>query len=85
MRNGGQSPWNALPLCETFRISCLMGRLHVGDALENFSKDQSSRLVHWLSITLSLRKTSQESFSLEESLTWIVPWIRSVRGWNLEG
>ena len=21
----------------------------------------------------------------KESLTWIVPWIRSVRGWNLEG
>ena len=21
----------------------------------------------------------------KESLTWIVPWVRSVRGWNLEG
>ena len=28
-------------------------------------KDQFSRLVHWLSITLSLRKTSQESINLE--------------------
>ena len=28
-------------------------------------KDQLSRLVHWLSITLSLRKTSQESINLE--------------------
>ena len=27
----------------------------------NLSKDQSFRLVHWLSITLFLRKTSQES------------------------
>ena len=52
---------------------------------ENLSKDQSSRLVHWLSITLFLRKTSQESINLEESLTWIVPWTRSVRGENLEG
>ena len=35
------------------------------DALENLLKDQLNRLVHWLSITLSLRKTSQESISLE--------------------
>ena len=42
-----------------------MGRHHMKDALENLVKDQSSRLVHWLSSTLSLRKTSQESISLE--------------------
>ena len=30
-----------------------------------FLKDQSFRLVHWLSISLSLRKTSQESINLE--------------------
>ena len=47
-------------------------------------KDESFRLVHWLSITLFLRKTSQESINLE-SLTRIVPCIRSVRGENLEG
>ena len=35
------------------------------DVLENLSKDQSFRLVHWLSITLFLRKTSQESINLE--------------------
>ena len=35
------------------------------DALENLLKDQLSRLVHWLSITLPLRKTSQESINLE--------------------
>ena len=85
MKNGGQILWNALPICETFKISCLMGRLHTKDVLENLLKDQSFRLVHWLSITLSLRKTSQESINLEKSLTWIVPWIRSVRGENLEG
>ena len=27
--------------------------------------DRSSRLVHWLSVTLSLRKTNQESINLE--------------------
>ena len=35
------------------------------DAFENVLKDQISRLIHWLSITLSLRKTSQESLNLE--------------------
>ena len=35
------------------------------DVLGNHLKDRSFRLVHWLSITLSLRKTSQESINLE--------------------
>ena len=35
------------------------------DVLENHLKDRSFRLVHWLSITLFLRKTSQESINLE--------------------
>ena len=35
-------------------------------------------------ITLFLRKTSRESINLE-SLTWIIPRIRSVRAANLEG
>ena len=35
----------------------------------NHLKDQSFRLVHWLSITLPLRKTSQESINLEYSRT----------------
>ena len=47
------------------RISCLMGRLHTKGVLENLSKDQSFRLVHWLSLTLSLRKTRQKSINLE--------------------
>ena len=65
MKNGGQIPWNAVPICETFKISCLMGRLRTKGVLENHLKDQSFRLVHWLSITLFLRKTSHESINLE--------------------
>ena len=64
MKFGGQIPWNVTPNCETFKISCLMGKLHTKGVLENHLKDQSFRLVHWLSITPSLRKTSQESISL---------------------
>ena len=65
MKNGGRIPWSATPICETFKISCPMGRLHTKGVLENLVKDQSFRLVHWLNITLSLRKTSQESINLE--------------------
>ena len=35
MKNGGQIPWNGIPICETFKISCLMGRLHTKGVLEN--------------------------------------------------
>ena len=65
MRNGGQIPWNAITICGTFKIFGLMGRLHMRDFWENRWKDRSFHLVHWLSITLSLRRTSQESISLE--------------------
>ena len=65
MKIGGRILWNAKPICETFKISCLMGKLHSKDVLENHLEDQLFRLVHWLSITLFLRKTSQESINLE--------------------
>ena len=47
-------------------------------------KDQTFRLVHWLSVTLSLRPVKNPSI-WKESLTWIVPWIRFVRGWIWKG
>ena len=65
MKIGGQIPWNATPIFETFKVSCLMGKLHSKGVLENTLKDQSFRLVRWLSITLFLRKTSQEFINLE--------------------
>ena len=65
MKVGGQILWNVTPICETSQIYYLMGRRPMKDVLGNHLKDQSFRLVHWLSITLSLRKTSQESINLE--------------------
>ena len=62
-----------------------MAKLHTKGVLENHLKEQAFRSVHWLSITLFLRKTSQESINLEDSLPLIVSRIRSVRGENLEG
>ena len=97
MRSGGQIPWNAIPICETLRISCLMGRPHTKDVLENPFKDQLSRLVHWLSSTLSLRRTSQESISFEreyyleysldtlctrEESGRVTEWLQTSRSWK---
>ena len=60
-------------------------------------KDRSFRLVHWLSITLSLRKTSQESISLErksyldcssdtlctrEEFGRVPYWLQTLRSWK---
>ena len=42
-----------------------MGRRPIKDVLGNHLKDRLFHLVHWLSITLSLRRTSQESINLE--------------------
>ena len=65
MKNGGQILWNVTPICETSQIYCLMGRRPMKDVLGNHLKDRSFRLVHWLSISLFLRRTSQESINLE--------------------
>ena len=80
MKIGGQIPWNVAPICETFKISCLMRRLHTKDVLENHFKDQSFRLVHWLSITYFCERPAKNPSIRKESLTWIVPRIRFVRG-----
>ena len=61
MKIGGQIPWNVAPICETF--TDLLSDMR--DFLGNHLKDRSFRLVHWLSITLPLRRTSQESINLE--------------------
>ena len=65
MQVGGQILWNVTPICETFKISCLMGRPHMRDVLGNHLKDRLFHLVHWLSITQKLRRTSQVSINLE--------------------
>ena len=63
MKNGGQIPWNAIPICETFKISCLMGRhLMRGDSA-NHSKDRLFRLARWSNFTLFLPKTCRDCIS----------------------
>ena len=57
---GGQILWNVTPICETSQIYDLMGRSPMKDVLGNHLKDRLFHLVHWLSITLYLRRTSQK-------------------------
>ena len=65
MKVGGQILWNVTPICETSQIYYLMGRRPMKDVLGNHLKDQLFHLVHWLSIILQLRRTSQEPINLE--------------------
>ena len=65
MKVGGQIPWTVIPICETSQILNLMRRRPTKDVLENLLMDRLFHLVHWLSITIFLRKTSQESIKLE--------------------
>ena len=92
-----QIPWNAFLICEIFKISCLLGRHHLRDVLGNLLKDQSFHLVHWLSITLLLRKTNQESINLERKsyldcsldtlcarveFGMVTYWLQTLRSWK---
>ena len=45
--NGGRIPWNVAATCETFKISCLMGRHPLKGSSEYRLKDQSFRLEQW--------------------------------------
>ena len=60
MKVGGQILWNVIPLCETYKICCLMGKRPMKDVLGNHLKDRLFHLVHWLSVALFLWKISQD-------------------------
>ena len=65
MKVGGQILWNVKSIFETPQIYYLMIRRPMKDVLGNHLKDRLFHLVHWLSIILLLRRTSQESINLE--------------------
>ena len=65
MKVGGQIPWNATPICETSQIYYLIARGPMKDVLGNHFYDGSFRFGSLVEYFLSLRKTSQESISLE--------------------
>ena len=97
MRIGGHILWNVTPICETFDISCLLGKHHTRNVLGNHLKDRSFRLVHWSSIPPFLRVTSQESISLERKsyldcsldtlctrveFGRVIYWLQTLRSWR---
>ena len=62
MKNGGQSYTYLRNIQDLLSDGKTLYERRFGEPV---LKDQSFRLVHWLSITLFLRKTSQESIDLE--------------------
>ena len=86
MKIGGQIPMNAIPICETFKTSCLMGKHHTKGVL---GKPLKGPIIPFGSLVeyypISAKDQSKTPSIWKESLTWIVPRIRSVRGRNLEG
>ena len=85
MKVGGQILWNVTTICDTSQIYYLMGRRPMKDVLGNHLKDRLFHLVPWLSITYNCEGPLKNPSIWKESLTWIVPRIRIVRGENLEG
>ena len=62
--NGGRIPWNATAICETFKISCLLGRHLMKGGSEDHLTNQLSRLEQWSNITLFLLKTYRDDINL---------------------
>ena len=73
------------------------GKTPVKDVLDDHLKDRLFHLVHWLSITLELRRTSQESINLErksyldcssdtlytrEEFGRVTYWLQTLRSWK---
>ena len=72
MKNGGQIPWNALPICETFKISCLMGRLHTKDVLENLSKGPIIPFGYLVEYCLI---SAKDQFRIHQIGKKVLPWL----------
>ena len=97
MKVDGQILRNVRPICETSQIYHPMGRRPMKDVLGNHLQDGLFHLVHWLSITLYLRRTSQESINLErksymdcssdtlytrEEFGRVTYWLQTLRSWR---
>ena len=96
-----ESWWADSMVCYTYlrNVTDLLsdGKTPYEDVLGNHLKDRLFHLVHWLSITLSLRRTSQESINLERksyldcsSDTFctrgefgrVTYWLQTLRSWR---
>ena len=76
MKVGGQIPWNVTPICETSQILVSDGKT---PCERRFGQPFKGPIIPFGSLV---------EYYWKESLTWIVPWIRSVRkgrGGGVEG
>ena len=93
----GKILWNVIPICEMLQICYLMGKSRMRDVLGNHVEDRLFHLVHWLSITQKLRRTSQESINLERKsyldcssethctrveIGRVTYWLQTLRSWK---
>ena len=85
MKIGGQIPWNASPICETFKICCLMGGHHIE---RRFGEPFKGPTIPFGSMVESLPYFCQRPVATasvrQESLTKNVPRFCFTRGVNLE-
>ena len=79
--NGGRVPWHATAICETYKISCLLGRDLMRGSSDNHLKDQSFHLVQWSNTTPYLCKRLVATASVrQESHARYIPWLCVTRG-----
>ena len=83
--NGGRIPWNTAAICETFKISCLMGKT---PHERRFGIPQNGPVIPFGAVveyTLSLRKTCRDYISLvQKSCQFFRLRLNIACGWNLD-
>ena len=97
MKVGGQILWNVTPICETSQNLLSDGKTPYERRFGQPFKGRLFHLVHWLSITLLLRRTSQESINLERrscldcssdthctrvDFGRVTYWLQTLRSWK---
>ena len=83
MKIGGQILWNVTPICETSEIWWEDASWKTFWATI-WRTDYSIWFIGWV-LPYNCEGSVPNLSIWKESFTWIVPRIRSVRGWNLEG
>ena len=84
MKNGGRIPWILTAICETYKISCLMGRHPMEGDSEYHFMARLFRLERWSNITYFCQRPVATASVRPESLLRKLPRLCIVVGWNLE-
>ena len=98
MKNGGRIPWDVNAICETYKISCLMGRHLMSGGSDNHVKAPLSRIERWYNVTLFLLKTGRDCINSARKATRKIYslavrytrgesgketfWSQTLRNWN---